>query len=211
MPGPQLAAGWGQPGYRDRHRDAPVQTGRCPKSVPEFLRGIVSTLEEVQARPDANPEAPVSQNCDVVAVANHPRRVSLESEVQRFVEALRRQYAGRAQRRPKAFKRRVLSLIAVQLPPYPKPSGRPQQSRITKAAEMYAKQQREIAAGRRDCVSWNPIANRCIAGYRKIHSVPWRQAELRRLRDAVYRRQRRIGKKKIAGQTEKRAAAANRR
>jgi hypothetical protein len=120
----------------------------------------------------------------------------LETEVQRFAENLLLRYAKRVKRRPKAFKRRVLALIALQLPPYPKPSGRPQQSRITKAAEMYAKQLREIAEGRRDRVNWNPIANRCIAGYRRIRSLPSLQAAVRRLRDAVYRRRRSHRKEK---------------
>lgn len=148
----------------------------------------MSTSDDVQGRP-ANETGPEPDSTARTAAAR-PLRISLETEVQRFAESLLRQYANRVKRRPKAFKRRVLALIGLHLPPYPKPSGRPQQSRITRAAEMYTKQQHEIKEGRRERANWNPIANRCIAGYRRISSAPRRQAELRRLRDAVYRRQR---------------------
>ena len=148
-------------------------------SHPEDVQGHLA--DETGLKPESGAGA---------AAALRRPRVSLETEIQRFAEDLLRQFAKRVKRRPKAFKRRVLALIALQLPPYPKPSGRPQQSRITKAAEMYAKQLREIAEGRRDRVNWNPIANRCIAGYRRIRSLPSRQAAVRRLRDAVYRRRR---------------------
>jgi hypothetical protein len=149
----------------------------------------LSGPEDVQGHPADETGLKPDSVADT-ATASRPPRISLETEVQRFAESLLRQHANRVKRRPKAFKRRVLVLIALQLPPYPKPSGRPQQSRIAKAAEMYAKQQREIAEGRRDRVNWNPIANRCIVGYRRIRSVPSRQAAVRRLRDAVYRRRR---------------------
>jgi len=117
-------------------------------------------------------------------------RISLDARVQRFVDELVRNYADRIEQRPKAFKSRVLALFSLRLPPYPRPSGRPQQLRITRAAEMYANQQREVTLGTRKQISWSPIAQRCIAGLGKIRSNYVRRIEIDRLRDAVYARRR---------------------
>jgi hypothetical protein len=120
----------------------------------------------------------------------HPR-VSLESEVQRLAEALLEAHADRIKHRPKAFKSRVLALVRLHLPPHPKPSGRPRQPRITKAAAIYADQLRETKRGVRKRINWNPIAAACISGFSNIRSELRRRAELDKLRDAVYRRLRR--------------------
>lgn len=137
--------------------------------------------------------------------AHTPRltRVSLESEVEQFTRRLQQLYPNRVKRRPQAFKRRVQSLIGLHLPPRPKPSGRPQESRITKATALYVQQLREVAAESRERVTWHPIASRCIAGYRKIRSTPKRQAELKKLRDAVYRRLRCRATGKVGARTDR--------
>jgi hypothetical protein len=61
---------------------------------------------------------------------------------------------------------------------------------------MYANQRREIRSGDRKRIDWNPIAQRCIFQYAKIRSLYQRRVELDRLRDAVYRRQRRLPREK---------------
>ena len=115
---------------------------------------------------------------------------SLDADVEQFVEGLRRKYPSRIARRPKAFKSRVLSLVKASLPPYSKPSGRPRHLRVTRAAEMYAAQEREMQLGRRKRVNWNPIAKACIAGFDKIRTEYARRCKLDTLRDAVYGRRR---------------------
>ncbi len=116
------------------------------------------------------------------------QRLSLEMIIRRFAAELSQLFANRIERRPKAFKRRVVDLIGMALPPYPKPSGRPRQARITKATAMYVRQRGEKVEGHRKRINWNPIANSCLAGYRKIRSLAKRQAEIRRLRNSVYAR-----------------------
>lgn len=115
-------------------------------------------------------------------------RSSLVADVQRFVDGLLQEHANRIKRRSSAFKKRVLALVGQRLPPYPKPSGRPQKPWITKAAEMYADQRREMKRGERKKVNWNPIAHACIHDFAKIRSAYKRRAEIDKLRDAVYRR-----------------------
>jgi hypothetical protein len=117
-----------------------------------------------------------------------PSPASLAKWVREFTEALKREFSRRMVRRSKAFKRRVLALVAVNLPPYPKPTGRPRQPRITEAATMYAAQLREVQQGMRKAVNWRPIAQRCIPGYNAIRSNDTRRAALDRLRDSVYAR-----------------------
>jgi len=115
---------------------------------------------------------------------------SLEADIERFTEGLRRKYPSRIARRPKAFKSRVVSLVKQNLPPHPKPSGRPKNLRVTRAAEMYAEQLREMKRGRRKRVNWIPIAKACIAGFDQIRSEYARRRKLDTLRDAVYARRR---------------------
>ena len=113
---------------------------------------------------------------------------SLEAAVARFTEELTSDFETRIRRRAKVFKNRVLKLVSRQLPPYPRPTGRPQQQRITRAAEIYLRQCAEIERGTRKRVTWSPIALRCIPRFRKIRSEYKRRAEIKRLRDSVYRR-----------------------
>lgn len=116
------------------------------------------------------------------------KRISLEAEVSRFTERLLSRFQKRIQRRPLSFKNRVQALIRLGLPPYPKPSGRPQEDRITKAAALYLQQQQEIKNGTRKRANWNPIAKQCIRGFHRIRSPHKRHCEIKRLRDAVYAR-----------------------
>ena len=176
-PGPQLASDRESPGNRDRNRYAALGRRRRPECVPELRRGRLSGPEDVQAHP----------------LEATRLRSSLAADVQRFVDNLLTGHANRVNRRPKAFKKRVLALVGQRLPPYPRPSGRPQQPWITKAAAMYADQLRDIRQGGRKRVNWNPIANACIPGFPKIRSAYRRRAELDKLRDAVYRRRANAG------------------
>ena len=113
----------------------------------------------------------------------------LESDVEQFVGSLQFKYASRIKRRPKPFKKRVLALVKLYLPPQPKRSGRPRHARITKAAEMYAHQLQEIDRGSREQINWGPIAQSCIPGFDILRKLQ-RGAELNKLRDAVYARRR---------------------
>jgi hypothetical protein len=154
-----------RPEYRHRYCHAPVPLGWRPKTVPKPRRRGLSEMHD------------------------HPGpSVSLETAVRQFAERLIRDYGNRARTRPKALKGRVLALIRLHLPPYPKPSGRPQKRRITKATEMYTQQCLEVKRGQRERISWYPIAKSCIPGFRRIRSDYKRRAEMKRLRDSVYRR-----------------------
>ena len=118
---------------------------------------------------------------------------SLPQRVREFTGMLRREFSLRMARRSKAFKRRVLALVAMNLPPYPKPTGRPRQPHVTEAAKLYAEQRRQVEKGVRKTVNWYPIARRCIPGFGAIRSRNTLRAELGRLRDSVYARSRRPG------------------
>jgi len=164
---------------RDRNGNTPMPRSYRPKSVPEPQESNLSSREDIQEQLAVETRLEPPSNS---------RPPSLPGDVQRFVDALLQGHANRFKRRPKAFKKRVLALVGQRLPPYPKPAGRPQQPWITKAAEMYADQRREIKRGGRKRVNWSPIATACIQGFRKIRSEYKRRAELDKLRDAVYRR-----------------------
>lgn len=116
------------------------------------------------------------------------RARSLRVNVKSFVDLLFSEYPDRIKRRPKAFKRRIIALFKVHLPPYRKPAGRRQQQRVTMAASMYASQLSEMREGRRSEVTWAPIAARCIPGFAAIKTEYRRRVEIKRLRDSVYRR-----------------------
>ena len=145
--------------------------------------------------PTASPDGPgvllTQTDADCVRRQEvHKTKASLETDVRQFSDHLLRRYVTRIKRRRNAFKSRVLALVRLNLPPYPKPRGRPRQLRVTRAAEMYAKQLREKDEGTRKHITWQPIARRCIAGFAKIRSDTLRRAEIGRLRDAVYARRR---------------------
>ena len=156
----------------------------------------MKSLLAIQGRPrdETRLTGPTSQSLDALA-GEAPPRVSLETAVRRFTETLNRDYANRIKRRPEAFRSRVIALVRLNLPPHPKPSGRPQQPRITRAVEMYATQLLEKQRGSRKRINWNAIAKNCIPGYVKIRSEYKRRVEIDRLRDGVYGR-RRLGKRK---------------
>src|SRR2546426_223496 len=123
---------------------------------------------------------------DAVQEDDHQSNVTLDAEVKRFAEELSGKYAQRLKLRPHALKRRVISLINHHLPPYPRPTGRPRSNRVTKATEMYLKQQAEIASGNREEVNWMVIALECIAGFGKIQNRYRRERELTKLRNSVH-------------------------
>jgi hypothetical protein len=191
---PELAANRTGLPNRNRYGDAAVQTGDRPKSVPEPRRSNVNAPDDGEDS-SVNADGPsallhqTGPGCDRPAGA-HRTKASLEADARQFSDDLLRRYGTRIKRRPKAFKSRVLALIRLNLPPYPKPRGRPRQLRVTRAAEMYAKQLRERDAGTRKQITWQPIARRCVAGFAKIRSAALRRAEIGRLRDAVYARRR---------------------
>jgi len=117
----------------------------------------------------------------------------LSHDVDAFIEQLTRKYAKRLSNRPQAFKKRVLRLIAFQLPPRPRPAGRPQQARISLAASLYQQQCEEVRQEMKPHqVNWLPIAQQCIPGFRRIKDGPRRRTAIQTLRNSVYARLKRI-------------------
>ena len=119
--------------------------------------------------------------------------LSLETLVADFVTALAERFPTRIRRRPKALKRRVLSLVALYLPPHRRRAGRRPQSNITKAVKLYQEQLRQMEAGIRKAVNWLTIARQCVPHYAEIRSNYRRMAITDRLRNAVYSRLKRDG------------------
>src|SRR6266478_5598107 len=78
-----------------------------------------------------------------------PARRSLAADVERFIGELEARYPERFRLRPKAFKARVLHLVARQLPPFSQPAGRPRDARITRARAMRTTREREVQEGKR--------------------------------------------------------------
>ena len=120
----------------------------------------------------------------------------LSADVEQFVFVLKTKYPDRIKNRPRAFKNRVLRLIAVRLPPYPRSAGRPRQPRISRAAELYEQQLEEMRQGQRSDPNWLPIAQECVPQFHRFNSYR-RQAEIQKLRNAVYGRLKRIKAKKL--------------
>jgi hypothetical protein len=124
---------------------------------------------------------------------------TLDQDVRAFTALLMQKYPERIRLRPKPMKKRVLSLLNHHLPPYPGPLGRPQESRISKALNLYRDQQDQRSAvreGKREKVDWVPIAECCIPGFGKIRSKDRRRAEVVRLRNSAYARLKREKRKK---------------
>jgi hypothetical protein len=169
--GPELAASGSRSWHWYSHSNALVSIRRPQQHVPKLRRCIVKS-------PKGSGEGPASP-------------ASLPKRIREFTETLKREFSHRILRRSKAFKRRVLTLISVNLPPYPKPTGRPRQPHVTEAVNMYAAQCREVGQGALKRVNWRPIAQRCIPGYNSIRSNDTRRVALNRLRDSVYARSRR--------------------
>jgi hypothetical protein len=120
---------------------------------------------------------------------------ALNAEIRSIAAGLIAKYPARINRSPKAFKKRILALLSNHLPPYPKPSGRKRLKPITRASELHERQRREVHEGKRDKVNWLPIAKQCIPGFANIRSDARRQCEIRRLQDAVHKRERRKAEK----------------
>jgi hypothetical protein len=130
-----------------------------------------------------NPSLKVGEPCPGPVLS----RKTLENVVDAFVAELRQEFPSRMKARPAAFKKRLINLIRLKVPPRPKPGGRPRQSWITRAVEMYLKQRRlQRETGKP--VNWTRIAEACIPGFRKIRSIVRRRYEIDKLRDAVYAR-----------------------
>jgi hypothetical protein len=124
------------------------------------------------------------------------RATGLEADIARIAESLCLKWAQRARTRPKAFKARVISLMSLYFPPFPKPSGRPKQNYITRATDMFAQQQRAIETGLQAHTNWLPIAVACIPGFSKIRSVAKRKEVIGRLQSSVYARWRAAPKRR---------------
>jgi hypothetical protein len=116
----------------------------------------------------------------------------LEDDVRLFVEQLLARYPQRAQHRARAFKKRIVSLLSVQLPPYPRRPGRKETKPISRAAELYLGQRREIREGRRQKVNWGLIAQQCVKDFAKILSEDRRARVLTRLRNSTHARLKRM-------------------
>lgn len=114
-------------------------------------------------------------------------RAGLSADVEQFVSLLKSKYPNRIRNRPQAFKKRLLRLIAAKLPPYPKPAGRPPQSSISRAADLYQEQLAGMAQGKRKDVNWLPIAQACIPHFRRLNGYRRKDA-IRTLRNSVYAR-----------------------
>ena len=114
-------------------------------------------------------------------------RTGLSADVEQFVSLLKSKYPNRIRNRPQAFKKRLLRLIAAKLPPYPKPAGRPPQSSISRAADLYQEQLAGMAQGKRKDVNWLPIAQACIPHFRRLNGYRRKDA-IRTLRNSVYAR-----------------------
>lgn len=114
----------------------------------------------------------------------------LADRVDEFCRELLADFAPRVQRHPKGFRVRVLGLIKARLPPFKKPTGRPRSDRVTRAMELYQGQRLEMAQKRRTRIDWLAIAQLAHPAFMKIKSEYHRRAVLKRLRDAVYVRDR---------------------
>ena len=108
--------------------------------------------------------------------------------MEQFIGELKARYPNRARHRPKAFKARVLHLVARQLPPFSQPTGRPRDARITRAVELFKAQGRQRNTEERTRIDWKAIALECIPGFAKIRSDYCRRAALGNLRNSVYAR-----------------------
>src|SRR5690242_6169511 len=104
----------------------------------------------------------VNHEADPAAAdSGREQQPSLERLVADFVAKVSDRFRERMKRRPKAIKKRILSLLDLQLPPHPRRAGRRPQSRITKATQLYQQQLREMKAGTRTAANWLSIARVC--------------------------------------------------
>jgi hypothetical protein len=115
------------------------------------------------------------------------RIIALDRQASEFAETLKREFCRWVKRSPRAFKKRVVSLIASHSPPYPGPGGRHRFPHITQAAKRYRDQLREVREKAKAKVAWISIARECIPGFGKMPYYA-RTHRLDRLRNAVYAR-----------------------
>jgi len=120
------------------------------------------------------------------------RMIALDARAKRFAEDLKKYFSAWIKRSPRAFKKRVLSRVASQLPPYPRPAGRPRSENITKAVNLYRRQKREIRNHQRGKVNWMLIGKECIPNCGTM-SLYLRRIRLGNLRNAVHARLKREG------------------
>jgi hypothetical protein len=83
-------------------------------------------------RPDESPSTAIEGTAETEGSRSKAQleparagRNSLDAYVTGVILELQRQFPSRARHRPKAFKARVLHLVARQLPPFSQPAGRP--------------------------------------------------------------------------------------
>lgn len=120
----------------------------------------------------------------------------LEADVDSFVAAIKRRYARRFAYRPRAFTRRVASLVLSRMLPEHKRPGPKQKPRISRAAELVKIQEREIRQGKRRKVNWLPIAEQCIPGFAKIRMESRRSKSIDQLRNSTRQRLKRLRRKR---------------
>ena len=123
------------------------------------------------------------------------RVIALERQASEFAETLKREFCRWVKRSPRAFKKRVVSLVASHLPPYPGPGGRHGFPHITQALKMYRDQLRQKREKSRAKVAWVPIARECIPRFEKMPYYA-RTHRLNALRNSVYARWKRERKAK---------------
>lgn len=162
---------------------------------------------ELGARIDGEQERPKTRS--------KPRRISqvkrrgsriiaLEKRASEFAGMLKRDFCPWIKRSPRAFKKRVLSLLSSHLPPYPGPGGRHRFPHITQALKMYRDQLRQKREKSRAKVAWVPIARECIPRFEKMPYYA-RTYRLGALRNAVYARWKRERKAKRQRRSERSA------
>jgi hypothetical protein len=115
------------------------------------------------------------------------RIAALERQATEFAGTLKTKFRPWIRESPRAFKKRVLSLLGSQLPPYPEPGGRRPFPHITRAVSLYRDQLRQVREKARAKICWTPIARECIAGFDQMPYYA-RTHRLDRLRNAVYAR-----------------------
>ena len=126
-----------------------------------------------------------------------PGKDTLAADVAALASQLLEKYAQRFRRRPVPIKKRILKILATQLPPYPRPAGRKPSENVTRASRLYAEQQREVRDGVRQSVDWLGIARECSPAFATARSHTRRTELLRRLQSAVYARQKRTSRRRV--------------
>ena len=113
------------------------------------------------------------------------RIIALEKLTAEFAGTLKANFRPWIKESPRAFKKRVQSLLGSQLPPYPQPGGRHRFPHITLAVNLYRDQLRQKREKAETKVIWVSIARECIRGFGKMPYYA-RTHRLNALRNAVY-------------------------